>query len=450
MSEISPVKKWERVKLIQTFTSGAAGLLVAADVMNMRVPLYFLGQATDRVGDVFHAVTRLVGHSLPDILDQFQRNAIAVSDALYLALTAVLIGAGFVFLRNAWRALAKMRPGHWVPLPGLGWRRMILAVLALGGGMALVWQYGDLPWLAGRLVRSLWLAVAAAYENRDAVRQTVLAIHENSEAIAQVAKGIVSAVATYVTLEVAAVAVNFALSIIRLASPVVLPIARYGYAGYKYSRQWLPHVELTQRQIDWLHIAGSVTAGSLFGFENLSFPSIPTWLWAASLPGLFLFARERPNLVTRIWRMGCCVGRCLNYYVSIATVYTRAHPREALRVAAGAMVGVAGVGAIHAYSPLLAVAIILGTLKAGYSAATIALMVAAVRGSAKIVANVRQAGGAVARRGTATRQRLIAASHGLTASGANLANAARGLASRARSRLPARENTSGYSLISAR
>jgi hypothetical protein len=129
--------------------------------------VYFLGQASDRVGDVFHVVTRLVRHTLPDVLDQFPRNAITVSDALYLALTAVLIGAGFVFLRNTWRALAKARPGRWVPLPRFGRHRAVLIVLALGGGMALVWQYGDLPWLAGQLARSLWVAVKAAYGNRD-------------------------------------------------------------------------------------------------------------------------------------------------------------------------------------------------------------------------------------------------------------------------------------------
>jgi hypothetical protein len=44
--------------------------------------------------------------------------------------------------------------------------------------MALVWQYGDLPWLADQLVRSLWLAVKAAYGNRDTIWQAVQTIHE--------------------------------------------------------------------------------------------------------------------------------------------------------------------------------------------------------------------------------------------------------------------------------
>jgi hypothetical protein len=59
-------------------------------------------------------------------------------------------------------------------------------------------------------------------------------------------------------------------------------VARYGYDGYKHAREWLPHVELTPRKIDWLHGGGSLAAGSVFGFENLSLPSIPTLLWAGA------------------------------------------------------------------------------------------------------------------------------------------------------------------------
>ena len=203
MSGISSGKKWDRPKLIQNFVSSVTGLLVAADVMSLRVPLYFFGQATDRVGDVFHSVARLVRHGLSDIFDQIETGSITVSDALYLVWTAILVGAGFVFLRRAWRALAIMHPGRWLRVPRLGWRGMILAVLAFGGAIALVWQYGDLPWLAGRLVDSLWLAVKAAYANRDALWQAVLAIDESKETIGQVAKAALGAVATYVTLKFA-------------------------------------------------------------------------------------------------------------------------------------------------------------------------------------------------------------------------------------------------------
>jgi hypothetical protein len=417
MTETPRERKRNRVEVLQSLTSGAVGLLVAFDVINIRVPLYCLGQASDRVGDVFHVVTRLVRHTLPDVLDQFQRNAITVSDALYLALTALLIGAGFVFLRNTWRALAKARPGRWVPLPRFGRHRAVLTVLALGGGMALVWQYGDLSWLAGQLVRSLWLVVKAAYGNRDTIWQAVQAIHENKETIAQAVKGIVSAIATYVTLEVARVVVDFALSIIHFASPVVLPVARYGYSGYKYMRSWLPHVEPTRRQIDWLHGAGSVAAGSLFGFTNLSFPQIPDGLWAASVPGLILFAGQRPNLVLTIGQVGGHMSRYLIHYLRIATQYTRAHPRGALGIAGGAIVGGAAMaGAFDASSPLSGVAIIWGTLKAGYSAATIASIIAAVRGSVKIVVHVRQAGSAIATGANATRQTMATARRWLTAS----------------------------------
>jgi hypothetical protein len=63
--------------------------------------------------------------------------------------------------------------------------------------------------------------------------------------------GPLGAVATYVTLKFAWVAVDFALSVIGVALSIMLPVARYGYEGYKHAREWLPHVELTPRKIDW-------------------------------------------------------------------------------------------------------------------------------------------------------------------------------------------------------
>ncbi len=449
MNEGPRERKRNRLKVLQSLTCGAVGLLVAFDVVNMRLPLYCLGLASDRVGDVFHAVTRLVRHSLPDVLDQFQRNAITVSDALYLALTAVLIGAGFVFLRDTWRALAKARPGRWVPLPRFGRHRAVLTVLALGGGMAFVWQYGDLPWLAGQLIRSLWLGVKAAYGNRDTFWQAVQAVHENKETIAQVVKAIVSAIATYVTLEVARVVVDFALAIIHFASPVVLPVARYGYAGYKYMRPWLPHLEPTQRQIDWLHGAGSVAAGSLFGLTNLAFPLIPDGLWAASVPGLIVFAGQRPNLILTIGHVGGHMSRYLIHYLRIAIQYTRAHPRGALGIAGGAMVGGAMAGAFDASGSLSSVVIMWGTLKAGYLAAAIASIIAAVRGSVKIITYVSQAGSAVATGANATRQTMATAARQLTALCRSLANAARRLMPHVWLGPPTQENTPSCRPISA-
>ena len=95
------------------------------------------------------------------------------------------------------------------------------------------------------------------------------------------------------------------------------------------------------------------------------------------------------------------------------------------------MVAVAGVGTLHAFSSLFAVAILSGTLKAAYSAVQIALMIAAVRGAVKMAANVRRAGCAVIRHADATKQKLISASGQLNATGANAAQAARRLVVRA-------------------
>jgi hypothetical protein len=400
-------KIWDRAKLIENFASGAAGLLVAADVMSLRVPLYFFGQASDRVGDAFHSVARLLRERLPDIFDKIETGSIAVSDALYLALTVVLVGAGLVFLRRAWRALAGMRPGHWIPAPRLGWRGKLLAVSALGGAIALVCRYGDLSWLAGRIVHSLWLAVNAAYENKDGFWQAALGVYESKEIIGQVAKGLVGAAATCVTVKVVRVAVDFVLSIIGFVLPILSPVARYSYQGYKYARQWMPNVELTPRKVDWLHGTGCLAVGLTFGFENLSFPSLPTWLWIAFVPGLLVFSRTRPNLRRVVWQTVCYGGRHLNHSVRIASEYARSHPRAARRVVAGAMVTMLGVGACHYYTPLSPVTIVSGTLQAAYSAVVIALIIAAVRGSISLAADVRRAGCGAVRHAVTIKQKYV-------------------------------------------
>ncbi len=43
MTETPRERKRNRVEVLQSLTCGAMGLLVAFDVINMRVPLYFLG-----------------------------------------------------------------------------------------------------------------------------------------------------------------------------------------------------------------------------------------------------------------------------------------------------------------------------------------------------------------------------------------------------------------------
>jgi hypothetical protein len=71
------------------------------------------------------------------------------------------------------------------------------------------------------------------------------------------------------------------------------------------------------------------------------------------------------------------------------------------------MVAVVGVGILHAFSSLFAVAILSGTLKAAYSAGQIALMLAAMRGATEMAAKMRRVGWAVIGHADATKQKLI-------------------------------------------
>jgi hypothetical protein len=116
------------------------------------------------------------------------------------------------------------------------------------------------------------------------------------------------------------------------------------------------------------------------------------------------------------------MSRYLIHYLRIATQYTRTHPRGALGIA-GAIVGGVMAGAFDASSLLSGVALIWETVKAGYSAAVIASIIAAVRGSVKIVVHVRQTGNAVATVASATRQTMARAGGWPTALYRHLANA---------------------------
>src|SRR5258706_12213763 len=98
-----------------------------------------------------------------------------------------------------------------------------------------------------------------------------------------------------------------------------------------------------------------------------SFPQVPDGLWAASVPGLILFAWQRPNLILTIGQVGGHMSRYLIHYLRIATQYTRTHPRGALGIAGGAIVGGVMAGAFDASSLLSGVALIWGIVKAGYS-----------------------------------------------------------------------------------
>jgi Relaxase/Mobilisation nuclease domain len=157
--------------------------------------------------------------------------------------------------------------------------------------------------------------------------------------------------------------------------------------------------------------------------------------------GYILARGDRRDFVVIDPKGGVHMARYLVHYLRIATQYTHAHPRGALGIAGGAMVGGAIVGALDTSGPLLGVAIIWGTLKAGYSAVVIASIIAAVRGSVKIITHVRQTGSTVTTGANATRQKMAAVSSWLTALSGNLANTW--------SARPRQENTPGYRLISA-
>jgi hypothetical protein len=184
-----------------------------------------------------------------------------------------------------------------------------------------------------------------------------------------------AAVATYATLEVARVTAN-----------LVSPAVRLSYAACNCVYPLLPEVKLSQRQKDWLHAASSVTGGLIFGFSNLSFSSIPVWAWAALAPGFVLFTKERPNLVFAVSKIGLKVGRCFH----LAAELTIAQPRRVAGITTGFMICVLAAGVFLSSSPFLGFGIMAGVIKAAYTGTAFALLIAAGRGSATLVAHIRR------------------------------------------------------------
>jgi hypothetical protein len=188
-------------------------------------------------------------------------------------------------------------------------------------------------------------------------------------------KGVLAALATYATLEVA-----------RAIAGLVSRAARFGHIAYSHAYPWLPDVTLSRGQKDLLHGMGSMTGGLIFGFSDLSFPSIPVWLWVVLAPGLLLFAKEKPNLVSAVSKIGLTLGRCFH----TATALTLARPRWAAGFVACLLVGIAAANAFFASNPLLWLAIISGMIKSAYIGLTIALLIAAGRGLSALAAHTRQ------------------------------------------------------------
>jgi hypothetical protein len=409
MDERPPGKKWNRASLLraltsaeaQVFASAGTGLLVWADIISVKVPLYFLNEAALVVKEAASFVVAEAAHIIPSIFDGIEHNNFSVNDAAHIAATSAVIYLGFMFFKSTLRALKKSSPIHWTLWPRFSLRRKLFLISVLAAGVFAAWQFGAFPQigsqflaLGNRIVNQLSpqnLSYVAQW-----LWQGIVTAYENKETILPVVKGVLAAVATYATIEVARVTAN-----------LVSPGVRLSYAAYTCAYPWLPEVNLSQRQKDWLHAAGSLTGGLIFGFTNLSFSSGPVWAWAALAPGIFLFAKERPNLVFAVSKVGLKVGRCFRR----AAEFAFAQPKRASGITAGFMVGIVAAGALFASSPFLGFGIMSGVIKAAYTGTAIALLIAAGRGSAALVAHIRQVTNYLTMRAGEVRRDMLLVAH---------------------------------------
>ncbi len=380
-------KTWSRVSLIRTltgakaqiFASAGVGLLVWADVISVKVPFYFLNKATLVAREAASFVAAEATHIIPDIVDQFEQNKFSIADTTHILVATAVFYLGYRVFRRIWQALKQIHPTHWEIWPRFGLRRKLLLASLLAVGVVAARQLGAFPWIGSQFLELGHQTFGQlSLQNLSNVsrwlRQGFVAIYENKGTMFPAVKGVLAALATYATLEVA-----------RAMADLVSPAIRVGHTVYSHAYPWLPDVKLSQRQKDWLHGMGSVTGGLIFGFSDLSFPSVPVWAWVALAPGLFLFAKERPNLVYAVSKVGLNLGR---YFHTVAEL-TLAQPKWAGGITAGFMVAIAAADALFASNPFLGFAIISGVIKAAYTGTTIALLIAAGRGLAALAAHIK-------------------------------------------------------------
>jgi hypothetical protein len=405
-------KTWSRVSLIRTltgakaqiFASAVVGLLAWVNVISVKVPFYFLNKATLVVKEAASFVASEATHIIPDILDRFEQNRFSIADTTHIVVAAAVFYLGYRFFRRIWQALNKVHPTHWDIWPRFGLRRKLLLASLLAAGVVAAWQLRAFPWIGYQFLGLGHQALGQpSLQNLSNVSQWLwhgfVAIYENKGTMFPAVKGVLAALATYATLEVA-----------RAMADLVSPAARLGHTVYGHAYPWLADVKLSPSQKDWLHGIGSVTGGLIFGFSDLSFPSIPVWACVVLAPGLFLFAKERPNLVSAVSKVGLILGRCFR----TAAELTLAQPKWVGGITAGFMVGIAAADALFASNPLLGFGIISGVIKSAYTGATIALLIAAGRGLGALAAHTRQVTGQLTVCATEVRRDMLRAAAKIT------------------------------------
>jgi hypothetical protein len=387
LDEKPPGKKWDRASLLraltsvqtQVFASVGTGLLAWTDVISVKVPLYLLNEAALVVKEAVSFVVAEVAHIIPSIFDGLEHNNFSVVDATHIAAASVVIYLGFIFCKRTLQALKKSSPIHWMLWPRFSLRRKLLFLSVLAAGVFAAWQFGAFPQTGSQfLALGNQIVSQLSPQNMSYVSHWlwhgIVAAYENKETILPVVKGVLAAVATYATLEVA-----------RVTATLVSPAVRLSYAACNCAYPLLAEVKLSQRQKDWLHAAGSVTGGLIFGFSNLSFSSVPVWVWAALAPGFLLFTKERPNLVSAVLKIGLKAGRCFR----MAAEFTIAQPKRVAGITISFMICVVAANAFLFSSPFLWFGIMSVVIKAAYTGTAFALLIAAGRGSATLVAHIR-------------------------------------------------------------
>ncbi len=239
-------KTWSRVSLIRTltgakaqiFASAGVGLLVWADVISVKVPFYFLNKATLVAREAASFVAAEATHIIPDIVDQFEQNKFSIADTTHILVATAVFYLGYRVFRRIWQALKQIHPTHWEIWPRFGLRRKLLLASLLAVGVVAARQLGAFPWIGSQFLELGHQTFGQlSLRNLSNVSQWLwqgfVAIYENKGTMFPAVKGVLAALATYATLEVARAMADLS------------PAIRVGHTVYSHAYPWLPDVKLS-------------------------------------------------------------------------------------------------------------------------------------------------------------------------------------------------------------
>ncbi len=332
-SQITPeqiqARRW-KYRLLASSVIGAAA--TQSDAVQY-VPVFIAKHILSEVSSYGFDVLKWAGQKSFGIFEQFATAGINVTNTVEAAAVGI---AAYVVL-DTLRNLPFRLPRYF---PRLGLKSQLVLLTAAGVG---IYASGAGPF---------------ALEQAKSAAKGLYSIYENWDSIAPLAKGAISAGASYI-----------ALTAFQAAADVVTQVKNGVEHTNTYLRKYAPPLVLTERK---LHYGTTLAVGLICGYTNFPLPSVMGDLGVALLgPGVMMFASEK-GVLTHV--------RQFPNKLKDAVDYSILHHRRVALYVAGASAAALAVPALIGLDPFILPKLTAFALNAISPAAATFTIGAAVRG----------------------------------------------------------------------